>query len=165
MLIDLQKKLEAEAEHFRHILEGEIPDDHRGSLTAALLHTIATACGLDSMEMQEMICRYAIHGKLKDDNIQECLKNGDLSIHMFDPPRNYASILVRKAQVSRREVTPKQVARIYRLLGPGKHSRNDRRYPIKDEHLGRVAGKRNIVYGLANILEKDLLSLRNISSV
>ncbi|MAD82204.1 MAG: hypothetical protein CL912_04515 [Deltaproteobacteria bacterium] len=114
------------------------------------------------MEIQEMICRYAIHGKLKDDNLQEYLKNGDLSIHMFDPPRDYASILVRKAQVSRREVTPKQVATIYRLLGPGKHSRNHQRYPIKDEPMGHVPGKRNIAYGLADILEKDLLNLRNI---
>ena len=45
---------------------------------------------------------------------------------------------------------------------PGKHSRNHQGYPIKDEPMGHVPGKRNIAYGLADILEKDLLNLRNI---
>ena len=108
LFIDLQKKLEAEAEHFRQILEGEIPDDHQGSPTTALLHTVAGACGIDSMEMQEMICRYAIHGKLKDGDLQEYLKNGDSSIHVFDPPRDYASRLVKKAQKIKTRSHPKR---------------------------------------------------------
>ncbi|PVH73634.1 hypothetical protein DL98DRAFT_594823 [Cadophora sp. DSE1049] len=163
--IDLQKKLEAEAEYFRKVLEREIPDDGRGSPTTGLIHTLATACCLDSMDMQKMICRYALYGKLKDDNSHTYLATGDLSIHVFEPPKLSPLKPLNATKISKRQSTPRQGAGLNRQPEPTKKPRHNRWYAIKDGSLGRVPGKRNIAYALADILEQDLLDLLKIFSV
>ncbi|KAH7377558.1 hypothetical protein BKA64DRAFT_767339 [Cadophora sp. MPI-SDFR-AT-0126] len=134
--IDLQQKLDAESEHYSEVLEGEIPDKGQRSPTYGLIHTIATSCCLNPMEMVDLVRGYALTGKLKNDNLHP--KTAPFSENR------------RKLQT---------FSQTY------KKPRHNRWHLIKDSPIGRIPGKRNIAYSLADILEQDLLDLPKIFSV